>query len=273
MGGAGQLPPPPVAITQGQCFQFAVPQGWRILQEGQFAVLLVAPDDTAVTLMVGNCGLPAGIDPIAYAYEKLSMGGATLGLQFGQPRPGRPLAGFPSAYEADCAYTSNGVPCRGVATVSVRPGYGSVDLVLTCASAQEAHWPGFASWLPGVVAHVLVTNGAAWGARGIQQQNIANAAAFGQQLDAHQQHSHDLQQALGDQRARSDEVRSHGRGEALTGNSWYEDPYGNPPQQLPNDAAVYWISRDGRVEPTDDPTYDPREGGDVDWQRMTRQEP
>jgi len=264
--------PGPIQMSQGRCFQFAVPYGWRVLEEGQHAVVLCAPDNTAVTIMIGNCGFPPGSDPMAYAREKLS----TLGvqdLQLGQPRPGRPQPGFAGAYEVDCSYAANGVPCRGVATVSVRSGYGTVDLVLTCAAAQAASWPEYASWLPGVAAHVVVTDGAAYGARALAQQNLSNSMAFGQQLQAHREHSHQLQQALADQRERSDEIRTHERGEVLTGQSWYPDPQGNPPQRLSTSAAVYWVNPQGEIRPSDDPNYDPRTSEDPYWQRMAPQPP
>lgn len=269
------LPPPaapgPTTTAQGQCFQFAMPEDWRIVEEGQFAVVLCAPDDTAITMMVGNCGFPAGSEPIAYAYGKLALPGVQ-GLRLGQPRPGRPQPGFEGAYELDYAYVVSGVPCRGVATVSGRSGYGTVDLVLTAAAAQEAHWPRYAPWLPQVAAQVVVTNGAAWGARGIAQQNLANSMAFGQQLQEHRDHSQRLQQELADQRWQSDEARAHGRGEGLSGESWYDD-HGNPPQRLSSAVGVHWVDPHGRVRSSPDPTWDPRTADDPYWQRMAPQRP
>jgi hypothetical protein len=259
---------PPLSTGQGQCFQFAVPEGWRVIEEGQFAVVLCSPDDTAMTIMVGNCGYPQGMtNPVAYAHEKLSMGGPA---QLGQPRPGRAVGGFEQALEMDYAYAVNGIPCQGVATVSVRNGYGSTDLVLTAGAAQQAHWPRFAAWLPGVAAMFAVTNGAAWGARGVAQQNLANSIAFGEQLAEHRRHSEQLQREVTDQRWASDERRQHDRGEVLSGESWYADPYGNPPQRLSDTAAVYWVNPQGVVKPSDDPSYDPRTAEDPYWQRMPR---
>jgi hypothetical protein len=259
--------PPPVQIVQGQCFQFAVPAGWRVLEEGPFAVVQCDGANTAVALMVGNCGFPQGYHPLQYANEKLSSGGPA---QLGAPRPGRPLPGFQGALDVDYRYVVNGVPCVGVATVSHRQGYGSADFVLTAGAAQEAHWPTFAAWLPGLPTQFAVTNGAAWGARGIAQQNLANSQAFGQQLQEQREWSQQLQQQVTDERWAADERRQHDVGEVLTGESWYTDPHGNPPQRLSDTPAVHWVHPDGRRESSDDPSYDPRTAEDPYWQRMQR---
>src|SRR5579871_2216550 len=49
------LPPPASAanlqIGTGRFFSYAMPQGWRIGEDGQFALTLVAPDNKALTIM------------------------------------------------------------------------------------------------------------------------------------------------------------------------------------------------------------------------------
>jgi hypothetical protein len=257
----------PVQMVQGQCFQFALPARWRVVEEGPFAVVLCDPNNLAVSLMVGNCGFPQGQQPLQYAYEKLSSGGPA---QLGQPRPAQPLQSFHGAVEFEYRYVANGVPCVGLATVSHRNGYGTVDLVLTAGAAQEGHWPSFAGWLPGLARQFNVTNPAAWGAQGIAQQNLSNSMAFGRQVQEQRAWSQELQQRVTDERRQADERRQHDRGEALTGESWYPDPYGNnPPQRLSNTPAAYWIHQDGTIKPSDDPSFDPRTADDPYWQRMT----
>jgi hypothetical protein len=265
---------PAVEVRRGQCFQFAVPEGWRVVEDGQSAVVLCAPDDTAFTMMVGAFGLFPGANPVGFAHEKLASIPGVTQLQLGQPRPGRPQAGFPGAREIDCAYQANGFQCRGGATVSVRPGYNAVDFILVCAAAHEAHWAQYSTWLPQVASQAVPTSGAAFGARAIAQQNLAGSRAYGQQVAAAREHSHRLQDEVAAHRAHSDQVRAQGRAESLTGESWYGDPHGNPPQRLSNSAAYYWSHPDGRTMSTDDPTYDPRIAtGDPYWQRMERLPP
>jgi hypothetical protein len=263
-----------VEVRQGQCFQFAVPEGWRVVEEGQFAIVMLAPDDTAFTLMVGACGLFPGANPIGFAHEKLASIPGVSQLQLGQPRQGRPQAGFPGAQEVDCTYQANGIQCQGVATVSVRPGYNAVDFILVCAAAHAAHWPRYATWLPQVAAHAVPTSPAAFGAQAVAQQNLASSTAFGQQLAASREHSQRLAEEVAAHREQSDLAQAQGRGESLTGESWYGDPHGNPPQRLSNSTGFYWSHPDGRVHPTDDPTYDPRVvEQDPRWQRMERLPP
>ncbi|WP_315824014.1 hypothetical protein [Paraflavitalea speifideaquila] len=47
-------------IGMGQYFSYALPPGWRVGEDGQFALTLVSPDNKAFTVMVGNAGLMPG---------------------------------------------------------------------------------------------------------------------------------------------------------------------------------------------------------------------
>src|SRR5687767_14882354 len=59
-------------IVNGQYFSYALPQGWRVGEDAQFALTLIAPDSKALTVMVGNSGLPPNYPPAQFAYQKLS---------------------------------------------------------------------------------------------------------------------------------------------------------------------------------------------------------
>ena len=65
-------PPPPrpaatLRIVNGHYFSYALPQGWRVGEDGQFALTLTAPDNKALTVMVGNAGLPPNYPPAQFA--------------------------------------------------------------------------------------------------------------------------------------------------------------------------------------------------------------
>jgi hypothetical protein len=261
-------PAPQAQMARGRCFAFAIPQGFRLVEEGQFAVVLAAQDNSAITMVVGNCGYPQGYTPAQFAQEKLGFTGVQ-NLQIGQARPGRPFQGYQEAYEFDYAYVAGGIPCRGVATVSVRNGYGSTDMVISAAAAHEQRWSQYASWLPQLASQVQATDNSAFGARQMAQQNLQNSVAYGRQLQDYYNHSQQLQQGVTDARWQSDQYQQHHRGEALTGHSYYNDPYGNPAQRLQNGAGVYWVNPQGQVVSSDNSTYDPRTPTDVYWERMT----
>ncbi len=48
--------PASLTLATGQFFTYALPQGWRVGEDGQFALTLIAPDNHALTVMVGNAG-------------------------------------------------------------------------------------------------------------------------------------------------------------------------------------------------------------------------
>src|SRR5438874_619239 len=55
-------------IGNGKFFSYALPQGWGVGEDGQFALTLVSADTKAITVMVGNAGLPANYAPGRFVY-------------------------------------------------------------------------------------------------------------------------------------------------------------------------------------------------------------
>ncbi len=256
-------------IGQTRFFSFAQPPGWRIGEEGQFALTQVAPDNKAFTLMVGNAGLPVNYPPDRFAYEKLSAL-RPQNLQFGQGRAATPATGFRQAVEYPVSYVAGGVPYRGVAKVSVAPAYDTATMAVTAAFAAQDQWDGYASWLPQVAGLVSATNGAAFGMRGIMQQNLRNSVAFGQAAQQYRDWSQKNWQGVVDQRDRSIDRRNLEFRENLGAIQTWTNPYGTPPVELPTTNQYYWTDRQGRVLGTDDPTADPNAGSTAEWRRMER---
>ena len=60
-----------LTVARGQFFSYALPQTWRVGEDGQFALTLVAPDNKALTVMVGNAGNPPNYPPAQFVYQKL----------------------------------------------------------------------------------------------------------------------------------------------------------------------------------------------------------
>ena len=165
-----------LTLASTRFFTYALPRGWRVGEDGQFALTLMAPDSRALTVMVGNAGVPINYPPGQYAYERL-MAMQPQGLQLGAPRQVRPISGFAQAWEFPVAYSVGGAPCRGVATVHIAPAYDSAVMAMTAALSDARQWEGYASWLPLVAAQVAARDGAAFGMRGVMQQNLQNSAA------------------------------------------------------------------------------------------------
>lgn len=272
MGSEGvraESPNPSGSTTaQGPCFRYTVPAGWRVVEDGQFAVVLMAPDERAITTMVGNVGLPTNYNPAQYVSDKLSQTG--LGnLRFGQARPAQPVFGFPSAWEFDVDYVVGGIVCRGVAKCSVAPNYDFCTMVMTWAASEASQWPRYASWLPQVAGQVEVTNSAAFGASGIAQQNLQNSIALGEQARRNREHSQQQWADVTRQRGDSQDRNNADFREALDGVKRYDNPYDNRPIDLPSSNTVYWVNPvTGQIVGDPNPSFDPRTATDSNWQPL-----
>jgi hypothetical protein len=259
-----------IEIQRGQFFNYALPNGWRVGEDGQFAVVLYAPDNTAMTVMVGNSGLPVNYNPGQFVYEYL-LKLQPHNLQMSQPRQAQPLAGCTVAYEFDCTYIAfNGIPCRGIAKCSIAYSYNVSIMVLTFATSHESVWGRYASWLPQVANQVEANNGAAFGMRGIMEQNIQIANAEGQQAREYREWSQQNWEQVTLQRDESIARQNIEFRENLGNVGTWTNPYGYPLTELPSNYKYYWIDRQGHIYPTNDPSENPNVGSSQDWARMSR---
>jgi len=264
---------PSLSIRSGQFFSYAIPAGWRVGEDGQFALTLVAPDNKAITIMVGNAGLPVNYPPGQFVYEKLSSL-RPENLQIGQPRQTAPIAGFAYGYEFDVAYSAGGVPCRGVAKCHVAPSYDSAVMAMTAAVSETGQWSGYAPWLPLVAEQVSATNGAAFGRRGIMAQNLQNSMAYGEAARQYRDWSQRNWQQVTDERNASQERRNFHFRENIGGVQTYSNPFGTgAPLQLPTTYKYYWINNQGRVVGSNDPSANPNSGSTTEWRQMPRHQP
>ena len=254
-------------------FDYALPQGWRVGESGQFALTLIAPDNKALTVMVGNAGLPINYPPAQFAYQKLAAL-QPQGLQLSAPRPARPIAGFAQAYEFQVMYSIAGVPCRGIATVHVAPAYDSAVMAMTAALSEVRQWEGYSTWLPLAAAQVSARNGAAFGMRGIMAQNLRNSTAYAEAARQYRDWSQRNWQGVTDQRNASQDRNNAQFRETLGGVQTYANPYdARKPVELPGTYKYFWVNEQGTIVGTNDPGVDPNAGSSRDWRRMPRREP
>jgi hypothetical protein len=267
---------PPAAnlqIANGQFFSYALPQGWHVGEDGQFALTLLASDNKALTVMVGNAGMPINYPPDRYVYEKL-MAIRPQNLQLSAPRAARPITGFAQALEYQVMYSVNGVPCRGMATVHIAPAYDTAVMAVTAALSEARQWPGYSTWLPLVAAQISARNGAAFGARGVMQQNLQNSTAYAQAAKEYRDWSQKNWQGVTDQRNASNDRNNTQFRETLGNVQTYDNPHdARTPVELPNTYQYYWVNEQGNYAGTNDPTVDPNSGSTRDWRRMPKHKP
>jgi hypothetical protein len=270
---AGRSPGANLQLASGQFFTYALPQGWRVGEDGQFALTLMAADSKALTVMVGNAGLPSNYPPAQYVYERL-MAIRPQNLQLGPPRQARPIAGFAQAIQFQVTYSVNGVPCQGLATVHIAPAYDTAVMAMTAALSEARQWPGYSSWLPLVAAQVSARNGAAFGMRGVMQQNLQNSTAYAQAAREYRDWSQKNWQGVTDQRNESTDRNNRQFHENLGNVQTYGNPHDSrTPVELPNTWQHYWVNEQGTIVGTNDPGINPNTGSTSDWRKMPKRAP
>ncbi len=258
-------------VRQGQFFRYALPKDWSVAEDGNFAVVLVAPDKAALTIMVGNAGLPIGYNPMQYVYERLAP--QFPNLRLGQPQPDQPVMGMQGAWAFELAYNVNGVPCRGIAKCSMTSGYDSSTLVITCAAAQERLWAGYATWLPQIAEQIIPTHSAAFGASAMMMQSLQNSIALRQQAQEYHEWSQQTWQSVVAHRDQIQEKNNFHFRENLGGVETFVNPYDSKLVELSSQHTYHWVNRQGQVFSTNNPSENPNAGSSVEWMPMVRYKP
>ncbi len=260
-------------VARGKFFSYALPQGWRLGEDGQFALSMGAPDGKAFTVMVGNAGLPKEYAPDRFVYEKM-MALQPQGLKIGQGRQATPVSGIALAWEFDVEYSAKGMRNRGVAKVHVSPSYDSVLLVMTAAISEASQWPAYSSWLPLVADQISALDGRAFGARGIMAQNIENSKAYATAAKEYRDWSQKTQQGVTDTRNASQNKNNVAFRENLGAVQTYVNPYDTRvPVELPTTYKYYWVSPQGTYLGTDDPSVNPNNGSTGEWKQLPKRQP
>jgi hypothetical protein len=257
-------------IGSGRYFSYALPAGWHVGEDGQFALTILAPDNKALTVMVGNAGLPAGYPPGRFVSEKL-MAMRPQDLRLGPPRAAAPVAGFRQAVEFDVSYSVRGVAFRGIAKCNVQTAYDTAVMAMTAAISEAGQWAAYAKWLPQVADQISATNGAAFGVRGVMAQNLRNSAAYAEAARNYREWSQRNWQQVTDARNASQDRKNEAVRENLGSVQPYVNPFGDSQKvELPLTYRYYWMNRQGNVVGTDDPTANPNEGSTKEWRQMKR---
>jgi hypothetical protein len=262
-----------LSIGSGQFFNYALPQGWHLGEDGQFALTTVAPDNKAFTVMVGNAGLPPNYPPDRYAYEKM-MAMQPQNLRIGQGKKAAPVAGFAQAYAFDVEYSVRGAPQRGVAKVHIAPAYDTATMAMTAAISAASQWPEYASWLPLVADQIAAKDGRAFGARGVMAQNLKNSTEYAEAARQYREWSQKTQQGVTDARNASQDRNNTAFRENLGAVQTYVNPYDSRvPVELPATYKYFWVDAEGTYLGTDDSSVNPNVGSTREWKQMPKRQP
>ena len=268
-GASGGAPSGELRIGQSKFFKYAAPPDWHVGEDGQFALTLVAADNQAYTVMVGNAGVQPNYPPDRYAYEKL-MALQPQGLQVGRGTQATPVAGFRAAYAFEVSYTVRGVQNRGVAKVSIAPAYDTQTMAMTAAISAATQWDGYSTWLPQVADQISAIDGGAFGMRGLMAQNLANSQAYAEAASNYRDWSQKNWQQVTDARGASTDKQNADFRDAIGGVQPYTNPF-NPGSavQMPTTHKYYWVDAQGKMVGTDDPSANPNVGSTTEWRQMT----
>jgi hypothetical protein len=218
--------------------------------------------------MVGNSGLMPDYPPNQFVYSKM-MAMQAANLQLTQPVQGQPVAGFQQAYSFGITYQAKGQEYKGVATCHVAPYYGGCTMAMTAAIAESSQWPSYSGWLPKVSQQIAATNGAAFGMRGIMQQNLRNSAAYAEAAKEYRNWSQQNWKEVTDYRNDVQDKQQQQFRENLGAVNTYSDPYNaTTPVELSTQYKYYWMDQQGQILGTDDPGANPNQGSTGEWRQM-----
>lgn len=113
--------------------------------------------------------------------------------------------------------------------------------------------------------------------RQMYRQNRANqqqrTRELGQMLAQYREEMRRAHQQVYEERMASQDRLSFARREVIGGVETYVDPFGARAVELPSGYSYNWVSDQGQVICTNEPTFDPRVGDTRNWQNMPRYRP
>lgn len=271
-------PPPPGSphdfpLVNGPHFTYRLPPGWTVGEEGKFALVLRSPDFLAGVVVFGQSGMMQPMSPEQFAYFAMTaLLRLAADVRFGPARPIPPMPGYTHAATSETAYTVHGpagaVPVRGMVFGNVAIGYGQCNGTLTLASSDVRQWPQYSGWLPPVALAAMNTGPDPYGSGTMAAAITGIARQDGESYRQYQAWSQQLWGQVTAERNASVDRQQGAFGPMLTGQEWIPDGFGGPAIRRSTPPACIWRSRDGREIASDDPAFDPRTPGDVDWVRV-----
>jgi len=256
---------------RGSYFSYVLPEGWKLGEDGQYALSIAAPDGKAISLMVGNAGLFPEMTPGQYVHDKL-MAIRPENLQIGQGQSCPSMPGFQYAVVFPVTYSIGGVPCQGLAKCHAAPYYGGVTMVMTAALSESKQWAGYSSWLPLIADQISAHDGAAFGMRGMMQQNIDNSRAYADAAAKYREWAQNNWQAVTDDRNASVDHQQKEFRENLGAVQTFQNPYDNTKSfELTTQYQYFWTDQQGRILGSNDPSVNPNHGSTSEWRKMEKQ--
>lgn len=260
-------------LIHGPHFTYLLPRAWTVGEEGKFALVLRSPDSLAGVIVFGQSGLMQPMSPEQFAYNMLTgVMRLAADVQFGPSRPIQPGPGYTHAATFETTYTLYGsagpIPIRGVVVCNVAVGYGQCNGTLALAGSDVRLWPQYAGWLPQVAVAALNTGPDPYGSGTMAGVISGIARQDGDQYRQYQAWSQQLWGQVTAERNASIDRQQGALGPMLTGQEWISEGFGGQPIRRSTTPACIWRSRDGREVASDDPAFDPRTAGDVDWVRV-----
>lgn len=264
-----QSGPPAIQRHTGRFFRFALPAGWNV-QENSNLICITSPDQRAAIMTVGLAGLMQPFTPDQFVQYALQMQSMQLtGFINGRQVP--PAPGCSSAGQFELTYTTNGIPCHGIAVCNVAVGYGQCNASMTIAAARVEAWPEFRAWLPQVAAEVTPAGSQTYMAGQIASNNLQNSIQLGEHFRAVNDYTQAQWQQVTNERWASDERRNFEFRENLGAIQTFTNPYDNHRLvELSTQYRFYWVNRKGEIAGSDDPGFDPRTGSTEEWTPMPR---
>jgi len=264
--------PATLEIKRGSYFSYVLPDGWILGEDGQFALSMVASDQSAISLMVGNSGLMPDYQPDRFVYDKLSALQPNY-IQITNAIQTTPAPGFQYAYVYDVQLTFRGEPFAGSVTCNIAPYYGGSTMAMTAAMSRADQWSGYSTWLPSVSRQISAIDGAAFGMRGLMQQNIELSTAYARAAQDYREWSQKNQASMTAERNRSVDSRNTEFRETIGAVHTWSNPYDlQRPIELSTKYEHYWIDQQGRILGSNDSGIDPNVGSTLEWRRLERRQ-